>query len=274
MGLGTGTASIIGRPIGEGNQYRVQRLTTLPSVKELWTNGRSILSIGIPAAATNLISPLSVGLITSMLARYGPEAVAGFGVASRVEAMSLIVPLAISVSIGPFVGQNWGAQQYGRISRALRLSSFFCLAWGVVVAVVLGTSAEAIASGFDSQPAVIASASRYLTIVPISYGALGVVLVFSSAFNALGKPLLSIVMAITRLLFLYLPLAYLGSQWFGVSGIFTAACLSNGAIALGTFLWYRRSNQLKAEVKLEQSLLRQEVSSGKKSSEPQLSQTS
>ena len=244
-------------------------LFALPSLKELGRSGLQILSIGIPAAATNLISPLSVGLITSLVARYGAEAVAGFGVASRVEAMSLIVPLALSASIGPFVGQNWGAQQYSRVSRALRLSLLFCLFWGVMVAVLLGTNAEVIASWFDSESEVMASTVTYLRIVPISYGALGVVFAFSSAFNALGKPLPSALMALTRLLLLYLPLAYLLSQWFGVSGIFAAACLSNAVVGLATFLWYRRSNDLRAEVNLSQSLLPQEAAGEEKSPQPQ-----
>ena len=87
--------------------------------------------------------------------------------------------------------------------------------------------------------------------MPVSYGALGVVFVFSSAFNALGKPLPSVVMALTRLLLLYLPLAYIGSYLFGVPGIFGAACLSNAAIGLGTVLWHRRSEDLRVEVKLK-----------------------
>jgi putative MATE family efflux protein len=230
-------------------------LLALPSLKGIWTSGRSILSVGIPAAATNLISPMSVGFITSLIAGYGAEAVAGFGIASRVEAMSLIAPMALSASIGPFVGQNWGAQQYGRVHRALRLSFIFCLGWGVMVAVLLGVGAPAIASWFDSSPAVVGSASAYLKIVPVSYGALGIVFICSSAFNALGKPLPSVVMALTRLLLLYLPLAYMGNKLFGVSGIFGAACLANAAVGLGMFFWQRRSSYLRAEMNFGHRLL-------------------
>ncbi len=254
--------------------YRERLLVfSLPSLKVMVRNSRSVLSVGIPAATTNLISPISTGFITSLMARYGSEAVAGFGLASRVEAMALLVPLALTASIGPFVGQNWGAQKYSRVSKALRLSLLFCLFWGVMVAVFLGTSAGAITSWFDSSPAVMANAVTYLRIVPLSYGALGAVFVFSSAFNALGKPLPSAVMALTRLLLLYLPLAYLISHWFGVSGIFAAACLSNAVVGLATFLWYRRANDLRAEVKLSPSLLPQELSWEEQSPEPQLSQT-
>ncbi len=254
--------------------YRERLLVfALPSLKVMISNSRSVLSVGMPAAATNLISPISTGAITSLIAHYGSEAVASFGLASRVEAMALIVPLALTASIGPFVGQNWGAQKYGRVHKALRLSLLFCLGWGVMVAALLALGAPAIASWFDSDPEVVATTAAYLTIVPISYGALGVVFVFSSTFNALGKPLPSMIVTLSRLLLLYLPLAYLGSYLFGVPGIFASACLSNTAIGLGTFLWYRRSQDLRVEGKLEQSSRPQEVDREEKFPKPQLSRT-
>ena len=224
-------------------------LLTFPSLKAMAKSWRSLLSVGLPAAATNLISPLSVGLVTSLMARYGTDAVAGFGLASRLEALALIAPLALSASIAPFVGQNWGAQQYGRVKRALQLSFWFCLSWGGLVAVLLGTAAAEITARFDSDPGVVASATVYLTLVPISYGALGIVFTASSAFNALGKPLLALGMSLSRLLLLYVPLAYLGSRLFGISGIFGAACLSNGIVGLGAWLLHSRWSQLFSEVR-------------------------
>ncbi len=223
-------------------------LFTFPSLKVMVTSWRSLLSVGLPAAATNLISPLAVGFVTSLMAQYGAEAVAGFGLASRLEALALIAPLALSASIATFVGQNWGAQQYGRVKRALQLGFWFCLSWGGLVAVLLGAAAPEIATWFDSDPGVVASATVYLTLVPISYGALGIVLTASSALNALGKPLPVLGMSLSRLLLLYVPLAYLGSWLFGISGIFGAACLSNGLVGLGAWLWHSRWNNFDFEV--------------------------
>ncbi|MDJ0620496.1 MAG: MATE family efflux transporter [Calothrix sp. MO_192.B10] len=223
-------------------------LFTFPSLKVMVTSWRSLLSVGLPAAATNLISPLAVGFVTSLMAQYGAEAVAGFGLASRLEALALIAPLALSASIATFVGQNWGAQQYGRVKRALQLGFWFCLSWGGLVAVLLGAAAPEIATWFDSDPGVVASATVYLTLVPISYGALGIVLTASSALNALGKPLPVLGMSLSRLLFLYVPLAYLGNWLFGISGIFGAACLSNGLVGLGAWLWHSRWSNFDFEV--------------------------
>ena len=222
-------------------------LFALSGPKEMLRSWRSLLSVGLPAVATNLISPLAVSFVTSLMARYGAEAVAGFGLASRLEALALIAPLALSASIGPFVGQNWGAQQYGRVKRAVRVSFWFCLSWGGLVAVLLGTGATTIGTWFDSDPGVVASATIYLTLVPISYGALGIVFTASSAFNALGKPLPALGMSLSRLLLLYVPLAYLGSQLFGIAGIFGAACLSNGIVGLAAWFWHSRWSHLGSE---------------------------
>ena len=220
----------------------------LPSLATTALNWRSLLSVGLAAAATNLVSPLAVAFITALMAQYGTEAVAGFGLASRLEALVLIAPLALAASIGPFVGQNWGAKQYRRVKQALQLSFWFCLSWGGLIAVLLGAAAPEIAAWFDSDPEVVASASIYLTLVPVSYGTLGIVFTASSAFNALGKPLPALGMSIVRLLILYVPLAYLGSRWFGMSGIFGAACLSNGLVGLGAWSWHSRWSNLFSEV--------------------------
>ncbi len=226
----------------------------LPSLKTLIKSWRSLMSVGLPAVATNLISPLSIGFATSLMAQYGTEAVAGFGLASRIEALALIIPLALSASIGPFVGQNWGAQQYGRVKRSLHLSFLFCLSWGGLVAVLLGTMAPAIAAWFDCDPGVVSSATTYLTLVPVSYGALGIVFTASSALNGLGKPMLALGMSLFRLLLLYMPLAYLGSQLFGIFGIFGATCLSNGLVGIWAWVQHSRWIHLNSEVTPKQFL--------------------
>src|SRR5690606_11684063 len=75
---------------------------------------RRLAHVGVPATAANLLNPLTVGAITALVASHGPEAVAGLGVASRVESLVMIVIFAVSSAETPFVGQNYGA---GRIDR-------------------------------------------------------------------------------------------------------------------------------------------------------------
>ncbi|MEO1184124.1 MAG: MATE family efflux transporter, partial [Cyanobacteria bacterium J06636_27] len=138
-----------------------------------------------------------------------------------------------------------------RVTKALQLSSVFCIVWGLLGAVILAVSAPTLVTFFNQNPDVVRIASQYLWIVPISYAGAGIILVSSSAFNALGKPIPSVVMTIVRMFVLYIPLAYFGGQLYGVNGIFAAACISNFIVGIGAYLWNQRTCSAKAAKKAE-----------------------
>ncbi|MGB2926368.1 MAG: MATE family efflux transporter [Limnothrix sp.] len=214
-----------------------------PDLEETLWCWRDILYIGLPAAGANMITPISIGIITSLLASYGSIAVAGFGIASRVESLAMIALMALSASMGPFVGQNWGGKQYGRVAEALKQSYIFCLGWGFLMAIALAIFGSQLAKLFNDNSEVIDVASTYLWIVPITYGASGIIQVASSAFNALGKPIPAITMTALRMFALYIPLAYLGSNFFGITGVFAAATIANAVVGIVAFWWSGRTQK-------------------------------
>ena len=171
-----------------------------------------ILHVGLPAAGTNAIIPVAMTLITAMIARYGPEAVAGFGVASRIESLVLVIFYALSSVIGPFVGQNLSAGKEDRIQLSLRLCSLFCMASGLVIALLLALAGNFIPTLFSQNPDVTDVTRMFLWIAPISYGAYGVVMVMNAAFNGLGKPMPAVYISVTRMMLLYLPLAFVAGH--------------------------------------------------------------
>lgn len=202
---------------------------------------RRILHVGLPAMATQLIGPVSAAVITRMLAGHGEAVVAGFGVATRVEAVAVMLLFALSGSIGPFVGQNWGGGRPERVRAGLGVSYRFCLIWGLVAAVLLFGFGRDVAAWVDDSGEVIRTAAFYLALVPWSYGLWGVLMMSSASFNALGKPLPSTVLSFTRMFILYVPLALVMDRLFGYEGIFVATALSNGIMGVLGFLWLRRA---------------------------------
>ena len=213
---------------------------TLQMVLHSW---RKILAVSIPATATNLIGPLSTAIIVSLLAGFSQETVAGFGIASRIEALFIIPLFALSASIGPFVGQNWGAGRHDRADSAMMLSYKYSLAWGAFVALLLVIFRHDIASLFDDNPTVITVAATYLLVVPVSYGAWGVLMMSSAIFNSLGKPISSTIMSLVRMFVIYIPLAFAGKALFGLSGIFAAAAVSNVLMGIIAYTWNRKTYQ-------------------------------
>jgi len=222
--------------------YREHLLTyagiTLSMVLHSW---RRIMAVSIPATAANLIGPISTAVVVSLLADFSQETVAGFGIASRIEGLFVIPLFALSASIGPFVGQNWGANRYDRANRAMLLSFRYSIAWGALVAIVLMSFRHQIAGLFDDNPEVIDVASHYLLLVPISYGTWGVLMMASAIFNSLGKPVSSTIMSIIRMFAIYIPLAFIGKAFFGLTGIFVAAAVSNLAMGVIAYVWNRNT---------------------------------
>lgn len=202
---------------------------------------RRILHVGLPAMATQLIGPVSAAVITRMLADHGEVVIAGFGVATRVEMVAVMLLFALSGSIGPFIGQNWGARRPDRVREGMTVSYRFCLAWGVVAALLLLVFGDTIAAWVNDNDSVIGTAALYLVLVPWSYGLWGVLMMTSASFNALGKPLPSTILSFTRMFIVYVPLALLLDHVMGYPGIFFAAALSNALMGALGFLWFRRS---------------------------------
>ncbi len=248
MGLnGAAMAALLARgTIFVGTVYLMRcRLDLLsfnrPDPVEMRKSWIDILHVGIPAAATNVIVPLGAAIVTAMIARFGPEAVAGFGVASRVEAMMLVIFYAMSSIIGPFVGQNLSAGREGRILRALWLCTVFCIGSGLVIALMLASFSDFIPRLFSQNEAVISVTRLFLWIVPISYGTYGMVMVMNASFNGLGKPMPAVWISVARILVLYVPLAIVGSRFYGIAGIFAAYAIANILSGIGAYIWARNT---------------------------------
>lgn len=242
---GAAWASVIARILFAGAAFivlaKTDLLTTrLGNAAKIAASWREILHVGLPAAGTNAIIPAATAVATAMIAGFGQTAVAGFGVASRVESVTLIMFYALSAVIGPFAGQNLGANRPDRILRALALCNVFSIASGIVLAALLFFAGRDIATFFDDQADVVNVAVSYFWIVPLSYGAAAMVMIMNATFNGLGRPLPAVVISMARMIFIFLPLAWLGGRAFGVNGIFAALALANVLCGVGAYLWVRR----------------------------------
>lgn len=248
LGLnGAATAALLARgAIFFGTLYLMRyRLDMIslepPDPGELRKSWGDILHVGLPAAGTNAIVPVGAAIITAMIARFGTDAVAGFGVATRIESMMLVIYYAMSSIIGPFVGQNFSAGNEKRILRALALCAGFCIGSGLVIAAVLGLSSNFLPTLFSDSDAVVSVTRLFLVVVPISYGTYGMVMVMNASFNGLGNPMPGVWISVGRMLVLYVPLAILGMKLFGMIGIFVAYALANIVSGLGAYLWARHA---------------------------------
>ncbi|MCP5324925.1 MAG: MATE family efflux transporter [Oceanospirillaceae bacterium] len=186
-----------------------------------------LLALGIPASLTNMLGPLANGILLTAVAGLGTHAVAAFGVGARLEPLMLIVVLALTASLPPFVGQNFGAGEHGRIFQGLKSAMGFISGWQAGVYVLMAVLAFPLSWIFSDDAQVQAYIRLFLWIVPITYMGMGFSLMVNSVLNALQKPQLSLLISLTRLFIFYVPLGYAGSQLAGLPGLFIGCALAH-----------------------------------------------
>ena len=216
----------------------------IASLDDFWLSTREVLHVGLPAIASNLIGPLTMTFITRLVAGYGSAAVAGFSLASRIETMLAMVVWAISMSVGPFVGQNWGARKFERVWKAVSLANIYAVSWGALSYVVLFLTSSLVINTVTDELAVADAALTYLLIVPIGMGLMGISANASNSFNALGRPVPPLVMSVVQTLVLTIPLAIVGNFFLGFPGIFVGGVFAMLISASVIHIWLRRTLKL------------------------------
>ncbi len=210
---------------------------SLPRFRHLMRSWKNILYVAIPAAAMNVLMPLSMGFVTWMAARFGHETVGAVGAAIRVEQFSLMVLIALGISMMPVVGQNWGAKKFDRVHLAHRYAFRFAFAWGFFAWAILAVFARPIAGIFSNEPVVVDNIILYLRITPLGYGLYGVMRLASVSFNAMNRPLSGALLSLIRTFIFYIPAVYAGTTLLGPKGMFGGIALANMLAGLTAIGW-------------------------------------
>lgn len=223
-------------------------LISLAIPDALLSKWQQLANIGIPAALTNMLGPVANGIMVAWVAQYGTHAVAAYGVGSRIEPLAMIVIMAFTASLPPFVGQNHGAGEDKRIEEALTKSMKFLFVWQIIVYALLVVFAQPVSAIFSSDPRVQEIIQTFIYIVPLTYFAMGFTLVTTATLNALHKTKLSLGINLLRLFIIYLPCAWLGQHFGGLTGLFYGCALGNlimGVIILGLFMRAKNNQQIR-----------------------------
>lgn len=221
-----------------------QLLTLLVPKDANWLHSaRQILSIGIPAAGANMLTPLAMAVLTAIIAAYGAPAVAAFGVGSRLESLASVIILALSMSLPPLISQNFGAHAYDRVHAAYKVAIRSVLIVQLIIYGVLVALAPWVAAAFTDDPEVARLIRLFIYIMPLGYGVQGVIILTNSSFNALHKPMSALGLSIIRLFVMFVPLSWLGALVYDIPGLFAGGVIANlitGGIA---WLWFQRETR-------------------------------
>ncbi|WP_368737577.1 MATE family efflux transporter [Oceanospirillum sediminis] len=194
-------------------------------VKESWA---AIGHIALPAVVSSILTPISAAMLTRIVAGFGHEAVASYGVGSRIESVSLIIVFAMSMTVPPFVSQNMGAGQFDRVRQGVFGSFRFVIIWQAVIWGLLLLFERSILNMFASDSPVLSeNLSWFLWSVPLGLGMQGIIILANSTMNALHEPMVALKLSFLRLFIFYVPICMLGAWLAGLHGLFWGAVVAN-----------------------------------------------
>lgn len=216
--------------------YRRQWTVWAGIYQECVRSWRSFAGIAAPAMVSQLMPPLAAMLAIAVVAGLGDTQVAAWGLASRLETVSLMAILAMTMSLPPWLGRCYGAGDWGQIQQVMRLALKVALIWQLSLGIVLALAAHWVAKALAGTPAVQAELALLIRFLLPSYAALGICMLVVSAGNALGWPLRAMLLSSARLFVCYLPCLWLGAQLYGWAGLAAGAAVGN--LLAGLSAWY------------------------------------
>jgi Na+-driven multidrug efflux pump len=194
-----------------------------------------------------MLTPISMAIITRIIAAYGDQAVAAAGAGGRIDMLALMVIFALSSVLLPFTGQNFGAGKISRIKKALDKAILFSFGWGLFMLTMFFFFKSNIASLFSTDKVVVDYINIYLMCMAMAYPAIGIAIMSANVLNGLHRPGLTAAVNFFRTIILTVPVAYVGGKIAGPEGVFAGIASSN---FLASFLYnYYAKRQIRLETK-------------------------
>ncbi len=194
---------------------------------------RAIAGIGLPVSAGGVTFSVIYILLTRVTSQFGTAGLAALGVGHKIESLSFLACIGFGIAAATAVGQNLGAGQPERATRA----GHAALRDALVLMALIGTAflviPEQLLHLFTTDPAVVAYGASYLRIVAVAQLFMALELVLQIAMEGAGYTVWPMVSGVT-LTGMRLPLAWWLHRPFGLAGVWWAISLT--AIARGVVI--------------------------------------
>jgi len=194
-------------------------------------------AVGIGSGLRNAAGSFTTIILNNTLAAYGGDiAIASFGVINRMI-MFLVLPMfGIVQGLMPVVGFNYGAGQLDRARHAVRLSALVTTIMSFATTVILVAAPAFLLRIFTDDTALITMGVPATRVVVIAFPTVGVQVIAAGMYQALGRPLPAMVLALLRQVILLTPLIVVLPRFMDLPGVWASFPIADGLAALVTAL--------------------------------------
>ncbi len=210
---------------------------------------REVLLVGLPSSIMNLMGIFSNITLNKLLASYCNEAVAGIGIAKKIDMLAFAIANGLSQGVIPLIGYNYAAKNIRRMRGAIKVTLLLSLAVTTVGAVLLFTCAGPLVRAFINDAETVRYGSMFQRIICITGPCTAITTVIISIFQSVGQKGKPLVLSMLRKGGLDVPFMFLLDALAGVNAIAWATPIADcGAMLAGVLLfiplWKRLGQQM------------------------------
>ena len=196
----------------------------------------SVSAILIPAILTNVATPVGGFISYRFIADYSDEVIAGFAVIGRVVPVAFCLLFSLSGAVGPIIGQNFGAKNFGRIRITIKHATLFALAYTLAIWPVLYLLGDPISDAFN-----LAGEGRHVfwlfaTLLTPLFFFNGMLFIGNAACNNLDRASWSTLMNWLRNTVGLVPFLWLGREYYGLNGIVIGPAIGGIVFGVGGYM--------------------------------------
>jgi len=210
----------------------------------------SLLRLGMPVAVKNVIISIGGILLQSIVNGFGMAFIAGYTATNKLYGLLEIAALSYGYAITTYVGQNYGAGQFGRIRKGVRTALLLSVGTALAIACVMIAFGRPITGLFLSadDPAMLTEAAstayRYLCVMALCLPALYLLYAYQSALQGVGQTAIGLIVG-TLELCLRVGFALFSGAIRWAEGLFVAEVSAwIGAAILLCAVYYRHVRRL------------------------------
>lgn len=203
-----------------------------------------ILLTGLPSAIMSLMSTFSNITLNKLMSSYSNEAIAGVGIAKKIDMLAFGIATGMSQGVVPLIGYNFSSGNFPRMKKAIKTTFMLSLGVAFASAVLLFTCAHPIVKSFIDDATTVEYGQRFQRIICITGPCISVTLIVITVFQSVGKKVQPLLLSLLRKGGMDIPFMFLMNAIVGVNGIVWAtpiADFSAMVIAVMLFLpfWKR-----------------------------------
>lgn len=220
-------------------------LLAMPQRKRFSADFHCYRRVALPAMLTNLSTPIGVAYVTAVMAQFGDAAVAGNAIVSKIQPLAFAGLFALSGSVGPIVGQNFGAGNMDRILETLKQTIKFILVYCLVACVTLMCLSGFLVKSFQAEGEAADLIRWFCWGLSSMFVFNGLTFCSNAFFNNLKVAHWATLANFAKATVFTMPFAYFGAQWGGPVGVWIGMYIGSVIIAfIGLWLMYYRIQTL------------------------------